>query len=189
MNTQEIIEQHPDLYSWFTRSKNSWANKMSYSLNKKGYLSVDQVSASVRIMHKDSLPKAPVMRVAVDIQAIEVAFDIARSKGVARPKLRLGNYKLSAAPLTGRNPGAIYVTHTESDTYLGKVFKGALTTVPQCTNEQLKEIQEVCAEPDKAAKAYGMRTGVCCICGRELTNHASIDLGIGPICADNFGWS
>lgn len=31
-------------------------------------------------------------------------------------------------------------------------------------------------------------TGVCCICGRELTNHASIDAGIGPICADKYGW-
>ena len=33
------------------------------------------------------------------------------------------------------------------------------------------------------AKAYGQRTGVCCVCGRELTNEASIEAGIGPICS------
>lgn len=33
------------------------------------------------------------------------------------------------------------------------------------------------------AKAYGVRTGVCGCCGRELTNPESIDRGIGPVCA------
>lgn len=36
------------------------------------------------------------------------------------------------------------------------------------------------------AKAYGKRTGQCCQCGRELTVKASIDAGIGPICAAKF---
>jgi hypothetical protein len=36
------------------------------------------------------------------------------------------------------------------------------------------------------AKAYGKRTGQCCVCSRELTVKASIDMGIGPICASKF---
>lgn len=36
------------------------------------------------------------------------------------------------------------------------------------------------------AKAYGKRTGQCCVCSRELTVKASIDAGIGPICASRF---
>jgi hypothetical protein len=33
------------------------------------------------------------------------------------------------------------------------------------------------------AKAYGKVTGTCCVCGRKLTNEASIADGIGPVCS------
>jgi hypothetical protein len=38
---------------------------------------------------------------------------------------------------------------------------------------------------EQAAK-YGKATGRCLVCGRELTNPESIELGIGPICASRF---
>ncbi len=56
-----------------------------------------------------------------------------------------------------------------------------------CQREQA-EVLAVASDPHNAAIAYGRRTGNCAICGRELTNHASIDLGIGPICAEKYGW-
>lgn len=37
------------------------------------------------------------------------------------------------------------------------------------------------------AKKYGQETGVCCMCGRVLTNENSIAEGLGPICAGKFG--
>lgn len=33
------------------------------------------------------------------------------------------------------------------------------------------------------AKEFGVLYGVCCVCGRTLTNEDSIEAGIGPICA------
>lgn len=36
------------------------------------------------------------------------------------------------------------------------------------------------------AKEFGKLYGVCCICGRRLTNEASIEAGIGPICREKF---
>ena len=36
------------------------------------------------------------------------------------------------------------------------------------------------------AKAFGCETGTCCVCGRELTNQASVAAGIGPVCASRF---
>lgn len=36
------------------------------------------------------------------------------------------------------------------------------------------------------AKQYGLETGRCCMCSRELTNPDSIAAGIGPICASRF---
>lgn len=36
------------------------------------------------------------------------------------------------------------------------------------------------------AKQFGALYGTCCVCGRTLTNEASIEAGIGPICAGKF---
>lgn len=36
------------------------------------------------------------------------------------------------------------------------------------------------------AKAWGMATGVCCVCGAFLTDQNSVDEGIGPVCAKKF---
>lgn len=35
------------------------------------------------------------------------------------------------------------------------------------------------------AKAFGIRYGVCCVCGRTLKDASSVAAGIGPICAGN----
>lgn len=36
------------------------------------------------------------------------------------------------------------------------------------------------------AKEYGKLYGVCCNCGRDLTDEGSIEAGIGPVCAKKF---
>jgi hypothetical protein len=36
------------------------------------------------------------------------------------------------------------------------------------------------------AASYGKLYGVCCVCGRTLTNEESIEAGIGPVCAGKF---
>jgi uncharacterized CHY-type Zn-finger protein len=38
------------------------------------------------------------------------------------------------------------------------------------------------------AAEFGKLYGVCCICGRRLTNEESIAAGIGPICSGKMGW-
>ena len=38
------------------------------------------------------------------------------------------------------------------------------------------------------AARMGHQTGVCCICGRELTDPNSIAMGIGPICVEKCGF-
>lgn len=36
------------------------------------------------------------------------------------------------------------------------------------------------------AKAFGVETGLCCVCGAFLTDPKSVAVGIGPVCAKNF---
>ena len=38
------------------------------------------------------------------------------------------------------------------------------------------------------AAEFGKLYGVCCVCGRRLTNEESIEAGIGPICGGKQGW-
>lgn len=42
---------------------------------------------------------------------------------------------------------------------------------------------------EEQAREFGRLYGVCCICGRTLTNEESIAAGIGPICSGKQGWS
>lgn len=55
----------------------------------------------------------------------------------------------------------------------GGVYQGAIT-------EQLRVIN---ADPRAASAAYGRLTGTCGRCGRKLEDAASIEAGIGPVCA------
>jgi len=47
-------------------------------------------------------------------------------------------------------------------------------------------LAEFDADPLGAAVKYGKLSGTCCSCGRDLTDPASIEAGIGPICAQKF---
>lgn len=125
---------------------------------------------------------------AVDVSLIEKAFASAQANGIKRPRMMLDGIKFSLAPAHGRNAGALYVVRKSDDQYLGKIMGGRFLKVRECTAEQEAEIVRIASNPHAEAVAYGKRTGVCCICGRELTNHASIYAGIGPICADKYGW-
>lgn len=140
-------------------------------------------------------PKEQV-RVSEQVERIVKAFEIARSNGIQAPKLRLGAFKFSRAPDTGKNPGAIYVnamsnsykSSIESDAYMGKIFGGRFTPANACTPEIVQLILAAIADPESSAIAYGRKTGICSVCGRVLTNYDSIARGIGPICAGKFGW-
>lgn len=123
---------------------------------------------------------------AVDLSPIVSMFEAASESGYKRPKYRAEGLLLSRAGPTSRNYGAIYVKEIESDEYCGKVMAGTFHPVrgKQATAEKLHAIA---ADPRGAAVRYGQRTGSCSCCGRTLTNGASIEAGIGPICAEKWG--
>jgi hypothetical protein len=127
---------------------------------------------------------------AIDVSAITVSFEAARANGIKTPKLRLADFIFSRAPDTGANAGSIYVKRSRAagGDYLGKVTAGRFMPSRDCDGPTGEAIVAVASDPHNAAKAYGMRTGSCSCCGRELTNGLSIDLGIGPICRGKFGW-
>ena len=60
---------------------------------------------------------------------------------------------------------------------------GLFRPTKSCTVEMITKLQDVEARGIEAVKEIGRLTGICCVCGRTLTNEASIEDGIGPICS------
>lgn len=76
------------------------------------------------------------------------------------------------------------------DTVCGKISDGqfhlfASKIGPDAETVRAR-VMEFNADPLAAAIRYGKLSGVCCSCGRDLTNDKSIDLGIGPVCREKF---
>jgi len=148
---------------------------------------------------------APTEKDISDMTPLHLMFQVAVANGVAKPKMRSGDYLLSLAPSTGYNKDHIYIKErivTNIDTvvmvYRGKITPtGIINTVsdseyPITINDTIElktNIKHIVSHPESAAKIYGQRFGKCSICARELTNQLSIDSGIGPICADKMGIS
>ena len=180
-------------HAWMVKTapRFEFAKSMLDAVVKFGSLTEKQLAAVQKCVAKDAernVERAARVEAApqVDITKIEVSFAKAMEKGIKRPKLRLADFKFSPAPATGNNAGAIYIK--SGDTYLGKIAGGKLFKSRECDDQTASSILVAAADPEAAAIAYGRRFGSCAICARELTNGESIDRGIGPICAEKFGW-
>lgn len=182
----------PDVAVWIKSSAESFpfAAAMQEAIIKYGDLTERQLAACQNCIAKRQAARSEsaaraVSAPAIDVSKIEAAFAKARSNDIKRPRLKLGHFGFSMAPASGKNAGSIYVKQGED--YLGRVTAGKFYATRECGDERRDRIVAVASNPAAAAKAYGQRTGQCSCCGRELTNHASIDLGIGPICAKRYG--
>jgi len=184
---------HPLDAAWIAQRAGSFdfATSMGDALAKWGHLTDGQLAAVTRCREGDAqraqeraqmAASAP----AVDTTALEAAFGKAMASGLRTPRITLGGLTFKPAKPTGSNPGAIYVT--ERGEYLGKVMAGKFLRVRACPEEAASQVAEMIRDPKSAAEAYGLRSGNCCLCNRLLTNKESLERGIGPICAEKFGW-
>jgi hypothetical protein len=122
----------------------------------------------------------------VDVSQIEQAFDRARASGKSKVWLHVAGVRFTPAPANGKNPGALYVT--QGTDYLGKITGGKFQCTRECDAETSAKVVAIAADPKNAAITEGRTTGTCAVCSRELTDPASVAAGIGPICAERFGW-
>lgn len=194
------IEANADDFAWMNAKQESFdfARSMYDALMQYGSLTERQHATVTRLRLADAERAAARKAEAaareanaptVDVALIEKAFAAAQANGIKRPKMVLDGLKFSLAPAHGRNAGALYVVRRSDDQYLGKIMGGRFTRVRECDDATEAQIVRIASNPHAEAVAYGQRTGNCCICNRELTNHASIDAGIGPICAEKYGWA
>lgn len=125
------------------------------------------------------------------IEAIDLlsVLRTAKLKG-AKPSIRLDGFKFTLADKD--STGSTIYVRSEDNEYLGKWVGGRFTSYSQMTLEELNHLEKVMGQDEEglldATIRYARQTGICGCCGRTLTNKDSIKLGIGPICADKFGF-
>jgi hypothetical protein len=188
----------PVVYEWLVANPNfEFAASMVTAIKRYGSLTEKQLAACEKIIARNAERAAQPVAAGeqVDISKIMLAFDAARANQIKRPKLRLAGFEFSCAPATGKNPGAVYVK--DGAEYIGKIetkqddlerTQSKFFATRECGAERRSKVVEVASDPMGAAVAYGRRTGQCACCGRLLTVGVSIDRGIGPICAERYGW-
>ena len=196
-NLEDWKKEHPTEFNWLRETDTSFAISLSQALHKYGSLTPGQLSAIQKcilsaqdrlIKREEAKAQQEAQAVTVSILKVETALQTGKSRGIRHPRLTLDHFTFSLASSSGRNPGAVYVKKGRDGGYLGKVMGGKFYRSRDCNEELERGILEAAEDPEKAATAYGLRTGVCAICRRTLTRGESIDRGIGPICAEKLGW-
>lgn len=160
----------------------SFFSSLQCQLIAKGNLSAAQWNCVRKELNKSAPEQA-----AIDSRKLIAFFDDA-AKHLKWPSVRLNNgVKLRRTGEMSKNPGAINV-FVESE-WVGRITRDGNVRLLLRADEAstLAEIKTFAIDPAQVAAAYGQRYGHCCFCGLELTDHRSVDVGYGPICAEHFG--
>lgn len=200
-NWEDFKIDYPAIAEWIeTSSEFPFAISMKQAVERWGCLTVNQMAACQKSLdsrarirlERAAAAQAPAVDTA-GVDRLKLAFDTAvkyaQAKGRGRslkwPKITIGGVVISPAKPESNNPGALYVK--ENGEYLGKITGGHFYG-RNCAPDVERRILAFIADPKAAAEAYGIETGTCCICNATLTNKASIERGIGPICGEKYGW-
>ena len=191
---KEFAENFPEMWADLVNQRTEFTASLYHQLTTRGQLTANQIAAWQRGWEKLQAAKAARRAEAdakggtVNLDRIREMFDTAVASGYKKPTYRAEGLKISLASTTGRNAGCLYVVEIEDDAYQGKIEGVTFKAMREAKGDTLARLQTISADPAAAAIRYGQRTGTCACCGRELTNHASIDAGIGPICAQKWGF-
>ena len=121
-----------------------------------------------------------------NISAVQALFDKATENDVKRPIFRTVDITISKAPMTGKNPGALYVKTTDDGTYCGKIVAGKYHTGYGAPNV-LEALKAVAVDPGAEAIKYAAKFSRCGICGTATIDPVSVRSAVGPICARKWG--
>ena len=192
MEYEEIIDGLEQITGW-----NDFAASLVSQYKRKGSLSERQYDAAERMLLKIEATKArkaeaAAKAVTINLQPVVEMFATARASGYKKPVYRALGLRIK--PHWKGDGLAVYTEDrwTEGNFgpqpgYEGQIAGGTFTPVGATLDTTFDRLIAIAADPRGEAVRHGQRTGRCSCCGRELTKHASIDAGIGPICAEKWG--
>jgi hypothetical protein len=190
-----------------TAPRFEFAAQMRVAVEKYGALTDAQLAAVRRCMARDAQRSeeraaqkaaADARSEAVDATPIERAFAIARERanrpgalGVwTRPlPLRANEIDVTFQPgsIGSQWEGMLFVKASDGKK-LGSIANGKFRPRFECSPAEQAAVVAAASRPGDAARAYGKAWSVCCVCGQTLTNDDSIARGIGPVCAEKYGF-
>jgi predicted RNA-binding Zn-ribbon protein involved in translation (DUF1610 family) len=186
-NLDTFAEEHPAAYEWMVAQapRFDFAASMLGSLKKWGRLTDNQLAAVERCVERDRERTA---KRAAEAAAAPAVPEMHKFWEVLQRHAKFYAGKLT---ISRRNQDQLcWIKHEDAEKVIGKIDHGQLTLWSRpgvdmnAVREQLTEFE---GAPLQAAMRWGKLAGRCCSCGRDLTDPASIEAGIGPICATKFG--
>jgi len=104
--------------------------------------------------------------------------------------------RLSVAGERSSAPGSVNVTSNDTG-FAARPWYGRITTDgayepnnridSDAQGDILEALRKFAADPAGVAAAYGHAVGTCCFCSLALTDPRSVEVGYGPVCAENYG--
>lgn len=179
MEYEEIIVALEPMVSW-----NNFANSLVQQYRSKGDLSERQWDAAERMILKTQATRERKASMTRDVDVSRIK-ELLVSANVKKPVFRAAELAFSLAPTSGKNAGAVYVKRGPD--YQGKIADGRFEPSKGCYTSTADAVVAVASNPRGEAVKHGKVTGRCSCCGRPLTDPVSIEMGIGPICASNWG--
>jgi hypothetical protein len=196
--------REPEVFDWLNAETQKakpfeFAIKMIEAIAQWGDLTDGQLAACKRLAHAareraaeraSAVASAPSVDSA-GIDRLKASFDTAIAYSAAKglklsPRITIDGMTIAPAKAHSANPGALYVKAGQA--YLGKITGGKFFAARECTKEDETKVLAFVANPAEAAKVYGQTTGTCCVCNATLRSEWKLR-GIGPICAEKFGWA
>lgn len=120
---------------------------------------------------------------------LERAFNRMNLVSISDIKFHVGDWIFRQKPRTSKIKIFMQCEGRRKPLYVGNISIGRFHPISKLDTQFRQDILHILQEPKKAAIEYGKSTGQCACCGRDLSDPASLLLGIGPICLNNFGWA
>lgn len=132
--------------------------------------------------------------IAMDASKLFAAFEAAQKNHYPKPTLRMRGLKFKGSMANEQFDRSILVLDAAADfehAMLGRILADG-RFMPNAQNWDSKWYLDIVAcvtNPAEEAVKYGLGHAVCSVCGRDLSNPESIEIGIGPICRARMGWT
>jgi hypothetical protein len=174
-------------------ASNEFAASLARQFDQRGNLSSKQEYWAQKLAQEAENPAIPHNTETFDFAKISSLFTIA-SGHLKYPKVRLmiGDEEivLSKAGTKSKWTGSINVTSLGSfdeRSWYGRIgTDGQLIKSGKMTDQIVSVLRRFSADPAKVASEYGLLTGNCCFCRKQLTDKRSTEVGYGKVCAGHY---
>jgi len=194
----ELTDSHGDLITALRGmvSWNSFAASLVEQFNMRGKLSEKQLESAQRMVAKTQAKQEERLQANThnvgNVSRIVKMFDDALAAGKNRRALKFakfdGDTLVAALKLTPARAPRRDLWVTVDGEFAGGIDANGRFKAKFGSPAWLPEtLAQLAANPEKETRMYGRKTGECCCCGRQLTDPKSVEAGIGPICALNWG--